>query len=261
MKIAIITLALPLALTGCDHIVKQITPGAHKLVEAEANEGVNRGMMVGWLACSGKVEVTQTANGYAVNFTDRQWNDGKTEYVDVDTYLQTKRVTVRPMNAEEISVCNGTAFQFLRLSCLKPRVLLPKPEVTTVMTRMATSCLTNSLLSVALFSVAAPVKHENQGLNGRSCLLLGGHGLSNGKRVRKRLPITNIQPKRLSTHAEQQRKQVAPRLLHRGISDGQRNQRIATGQGGTKMVVGERSLLRSMTSSHGYGRLQSTAWG
>ena len=106
MKTAIITLALILALTGCDDIVRQITPGAHKLVEAEANEGVNKGMMVGWLACSGKVEVTQTANGYAVKFTNRQWNDAKTTYVDVDTYLQTKRVTVRPMNAEEISVCN-----------------------------------------------------------------------------------------------------------------------------------------------------------
>jgi hypothetical protein len=106
VKTAIITVALTLALTGCDHIVKQITPGAHKLVEAEANEGVNKGMMVGSLACSGKVEVTQTANGYAVKFTDRQWNDAKTAYVDVDTYLQTKRVTVRPMNAEEISVCN-----------------------------------------------------------------------------------------------------------------------------------------------------------
>jgi hypothetical protein len=102
VKSAIITLALTLALTGCD----QITPDAHKLVEAEANKGVNKGLMVGWLACSGKVEVTQTANGYAVRFTDRQWNDAKTAYVDVDTYLQTKRVTVRPMNAEEISVCN-----------------------------------------------------------------------------------------------------------------------------------------------------------
>ncbi|HEY1940155.1 MAG TPA: hypothetical protein VGJ33_19670 [Candidatus Angelobacter sp.] len=102
MKIAITTLALTFALTGCD----QITPAAHKLVEAEANEGVNKGLMVGWLACSGKVEVTQTANGYAVKFTDRQWNDAKTAYVDVDTYLQTKRVTVRPMNAEEIGVCN-----------------------------------------------------------------------------------------------------------------------------------------------------------
>ena len=106
MKIAISTLALTLALSGCDHVVNKITPGDHKLVEAEADEGVNRGMMVGWLACSGKVEVTQTANGYAVNFTDRQWNDAKTVYVDVDTYLQTKRVTVRPMNAEEISICN-----------------------------------------------------------------------------------------------------------------------------------------------------------
>jgi hypothetical protein len=62
-------------------------------------------MMVGWLACSGKVEVTQSANGYAVKFTNRQWNDAKTAYVDVDTYLQTKRVTVRAMNAEEVSVC------------------------------------------------------------------------------------------------------------------------------------------------------------
>lgn len=102
MKTAIITLALTLALIGCD----QITPDAHKLVEAEANEGVNKGSMVSWLACSGKVEVTQTANGYAVKFTDRQWNDARTAYVDVDTYLQTKRVTVRPMNADEISVCN-----------------------------------------------------------------------------------------------------------------------------------------------------------
>jgi hypothetical protein len=101
VKIAIITLTLTLALAGCDQI-----GDAHKLVEAEANEGVNKGMMVGWLACSGKVEVTQTANGYAVKFTDRQWNDAKTAYVDVDTYLQTKRVTVRPMDAEEISVCN-----------------------------------------------------------------------------------------------------------------------------------------------------------
>jgi hypothetical protein len=103
VKTAIITLTLTLALAGCDHIV---TPDAHKLVEAEANEGVNKGMMVGWLACSGKVEVTQTANGYAVKFTDRQWNDPKTAYVDVDTYLQTKRVTVRQMNAEEISICD-----------------------------------------------------------------------------------------------------------------------------------------------------------
>jgi len=102
VKTAIITLTLTLALTGCDHIM----PDGHKLVEAEANEGANKGLMVGWLACSGKVEVTQTANGYAVKFTDRQWNDAKTAYVDVDTYLQTKRVTVRPMNAEEISVCN-----------------------------------------------------------------------------------------------------------------------------------------------------------
>jgi len=96
-----LTLTLTLALAACDHIGY-----THKLVEAEANEGVNKGMMVGWLACSGKVEVTQTPNGYAVKFTDRQWNDAKTAYVDVDTYLQTKRVTVRPMNAEEISVCN-----------------------------------------------------------------------------------------------------------------------------------------------------------
>jgi hypothetical protein len=103
VKTAIITLALTLAMTGCHN--EQITPDAHKLVEAEANEGVNKGMMVG-LACRGKVEVTQTPNGYAVKFTDRQWNDAKTAYVDVDTYLQTKRVTVRPMNAEEISVCN-----------------------------------------------------------------------------------------------------------------------------------------------------------
>lgn len=102
VKTAIITLALTLAVTGCD----QITPNAHKLVETEANEGINKGLMVGWLACSGKVEVTQTANGYAVKFTDREWNDAKTAYVDVDTYLQTKRVTVRPMNAEEISVCD-----------------------------------------------------------------------------------------------------------------------------------------------------------
>lgn len=102
MKTAIITLTVALALAGCD----QIAPNSHKLVEAEANEGVNKGLMVGWLACSGKVEVTQTANGYAVKFTDRQWNDARTAYVDVDTYLQTKRVTVRPMNAEEISICN-----------------------------------------------------------------------------------------------------------------------------------------------------------
>jgi hypothetical protein len=61
---------------------------------------------VGWLACRGKVNVTQTANGYAVKFIDRQWNDSKTAYVDVDTYLQTARVTVRPMNAEEINYCN-----------------------------------------------------------------------------------------------------------------------------------------------------------
>jgi len=101
VKIAIITLTLTVELAGCDQI-----GGAHKLVEAEANEGVNKGMMVGLLACSGKVEVTQTANGYGVKFTDRQWNDAKSAYVDVDTYLQTKRVTVRPMNAEEISVCN-----------------------------------------------------------------------------------------------------------------------------------------------------------
>lgn len=101
VKIAIIALTLTLALAGCDQI-----GDAYKLVEAEANEGVNKGMMVGWLACSGKVEVTQTANGYAVKFTDRRWNDAKTAYVDVDTYLQTKRVTVRPMDAEEISVCN-----------------------------------------------------------------------------------------------------------------------------------------------------------
>jgi hypothetical protein len=96
-----LTLTLTLALAACDHIGY-----TYKLVEAEANEGVNKGIMVGWLACSGKVEVTQTPNGYAVKFTDRQWNDAKTAYVDVDTYLQTKRVTVRPMNAEEISVCN-----------------------------------------------------------------------------------------------------------------------------------------------------------
>lgn len=102
MKAAVIMFALTLALTGCD----QIAPDAHKLVETEANEGVNKGLMVGWLACSGKVEVTQTASGYAVKFTDRQWNDAKTAYIDVDTYLQTKRVTVRPMNDEEISVCN-----------------------------------------------------------------------------------------------------------------------------------------------------------
>lgn len=101
LKTAIITLTLTFALAGCNQI-----GDAHKLVEAEANEGVNKGMMVGWLACSGKVEVTQTANGYAVKFTDRQWNDAHTAFVDVDTYMQSKRVTVRPMNAEEISVCN-----------------------------------------------------------------------------------------------------------------------------------------------------------
>jgi hypothetical protein len=106
MKTAIVTFAFILALTGCADIIKLITPPAHKLIEAEANEGVNKGLMVGWLACSGRVEVTQTANGYAVQFTNRQWNDAKTAYVDVETYMQTERVTVRPMDAEEISVCD-----------------------------------------------------------------------------------------------------------------------------------------------------------
>jgi hypothetical protein len=35
VKTAIITLVLTLALAGCDHIVKQTTPDAHKLVEAK----------------------------------------------------------------------------------------------------------------------------------------------------------------------------------------------------------------------------------
>lgn len=105
MKTAIITFALVLTTTGCDDIIKQITPDAHKIVEVEANDGDNKGMMTASLACSGKVEVTQTENGYAVHFTNREWNDAKTKYVDVETYLQTKRVTVRPMNAEELSVC------------------------------------------------------------------------------------------------------------------------------------------------------------
>src|ERR1035437_1580473 len=121
-----------------------------------------------------------------------------------------------------VSAIRGTAFQFLslRLSRLQPTALLSEPEMTTVMTRTAASCLTTSLLSVALLPVAAPVKPENQGLNGRTCLLLGGHGLSTGKRVTKRLSIADMQPKRLSTHAGQQLKPVAPRLLHRRISDG-----------------------------------------
>jgi hypothetical protein len=226
VKSAIITLALTLALTGCD----QITPDAHKLVEAEANKGVNKGLMVGWLACSGKVEVTQTANGYAVRFTDRQWNDAKTAYVDVDTYLQTKRVTVRPMNAEEISVCNtGHGLPASLAQSPQAKGTPPRAGDDDCYDSNCDLMPINSLHSAAPLSIAPPAKHENQGLNGRTCLLLGGHGLSNEKRVTKRLSMANMQPKRLSTHAEQQQKPVAPRLLHRRVSDGQRNQQIATG--------------------------------
>src|SRR5258708_4212266 len=74
--------------------------------------------------------------------------------------------------------------------------------------------------------------------------------MSNGKRVTKRLSMANMPPKRLSMHAEQQRKPVAPRLLHRRISDGQRNQRIATGiNGGWRNITISLTIARTRGSS------------
>ena len=214
MKTAIITLALTLALTGCDHIVKQITPNAHKLVEAEANEGVNKGIMVGWLACSGKVEVTQTANGYAVQLTNRQWNDAKTAYVDVDTYLQTKQVTVRPMNAEEISVCNtGHGLPVSQAQLPQANGTPPGAgdddcyDSNGNLMPSKFSAFGGSLISCAPGQTRRPMSERAH------VPAAWRYGLSNGKRVTKRLSIANIQPKRLSTHAKQKQKPAAPNLL------------------------------------------------
>ena len=71
-------------------------PDAHKFVEADGKI---------YFACANSVDVQQTNNGYSVRLTARDWNDARTAYTDTEVYLQAKIVTVRPMDKDEISVC------------------------------------------------------------------------------------------------------------------------------------------------------------
>jgi hypothetical protein len=90
---AVFTLAA--VLTGCNEVVNQVIPDAHKAVTADGKV---------YLACSGSVDVSQSAYGFRVHLYDRDWNSDRT-YTDTEVYLQAKQVSVRPMNSDELNVC------------------------------------------------------------------------------------------------------------------------------------------------------------
>jgi hypothetical protein len=93
--------ALTLSLTCCDNLSRQITTDAPKLVVADGKL---------YMACAGSVDVQQANLGYGVHLTDRDWNDAKTAYTDTEVYLQARLVTIRPMNNDELRVCQTGHF-------------------------------------------------------------------------------------------------------------------------------------------------------
>jgi hypothetical protein len=106
MKIlaAALSLVLAFVVSGCDRIIGTVNP-AKKLVTADGKV---------YMACAGTVEITTASNGYSVRLTDRDWNDAKTHFTDTEVYLAgIHQVNVRPMDTNEVSVCESGHFPSL----------------------------------------------------------------------------------------------------------------------------------------------------
>jgi hypothetical protein len=98
---AALSLVFAFVLSGCDRIIGTVNP-AKKLVTADGKV---------YMACAGTVDITTASNGYAVRLTDRDWNDAKTHFTDTEVYLAgIHQVNVRPMDADEVSVCESGHF-------------------------------------------------------------------------------------------------------------------------------------------------------